>query len=165
MKEQHLRKAKTAAPEAKSPGQAKAVETPAARRRKVIFLEVFAGKGRLTHHVRKETSCKVLPADEFKKGGSDFRSRKSTALLRQRMTELRKLEDEVAFIGFKAECREEAAKQGKVFDEEGFTMETQGDAFRASSHFTLIGIHLAPPPMQHFLEGQGQRPEDEGSVI
>ena len=32
-----------------------------------------------------------------------------------------------------------------MFDEEGFTMETQGDAFRASSHFALIVIHLAPP--------------------
>ena len=47
-------------------------EARALKKRKVIFLEVFAGKGRLSRAVRKAGGI-VLPVEEYMHGGFDFR--------------------------------------------------------------------------------------------
>ena len=62
--------------------------------------------------MRNLTTCTVLPASEYKNGGSYFTCRKNTMLLRKKMAELRELEDDVAFIEFKAECRTYAQNKG-----------------------------------------------------
>ena len=109
---------------------------PQLKQKLVLFLELFAGKGRLSYAVRAAGGT-VLPPEDYMTGGFDFRKAKDVENLKEWFT------GQVADAVKK--FLEEVKKSCVATVWKGVTWKDRLDYFRETGYDIEVWVHLAPP--------------------